>query len=320
MKAGAMVRVPAEFRLQRVVVVGDAMVDTYLRSRRSYHHETEGQTVISAYAATHFPGGAANVAANIGSLGGQAVHLGVVGDDEASANLHAALERGDVRPVLVVDPLRPTTTKLRVYDGDSAVVRVDTESTEPIGDQVERDLLLACLAELDDASALVVSDYRKGVVTASLAKNLLKRAHALGIPAIVDSKSADLRHFEGCTVFKSNLGELESVIRRRLMSTDERIAAARWVSGILGGATVVVTEGEHGILRVDPDGGSHRAAPPRPDAVRSVIGAGDTVAACLALACAAGMDVAEGVDLALRAAAEAVADVNTAAVRGHIRA
>jgi D-beta-D-heptose 7-phosphate kinase/D-beta-D-heptose 1-phosphate adenosyltransferase len=156
------------------------------------------------------------------------------------------------------------------------------------------------------------------VVTASLAKSLLARARSLGIPAIVDSKSSDIGHFGGCAVFKSNRHELEAVVQRELQSERECEAAARLVSRALGGATVVVTDGERGILYVDSDGNYYRATPPRGRAIKSVIGAGDTVTASLALASAVGMDLADVIDLALHAAAEAVANADTTAVRGHI--
>lgn len=311
--------VPAKFRQQRVVVVGDTMIDKSIKSGQSYYHQGEGLVVISTYSEANFPGGAGNIAANISSLGGEAVHLGVVGDDKDATELRNSLQGSEVRAILVVDTTRPTTRKLRIYQNDGPIVRVDTESTDPIGEKIERMLLSQCFIELDEASALVISDYRKGVVTASLAKSLVARARSLAVPTIVDSKSPDIRHFGGCAVFKSNRHELEAVLQRELPSANEKVAAARSISRALGGATVIVTDGERGITQVDSDGNYHHAAPSQSKAVKSVIGAGDTVAACLALACSAGMDIADGVDLALHAAAEAVSNVDTTAVCGHIR-
>jgi D-beta-D-heptose 7-phosphate kinase/D-beta-D-heptose 1-phosphate adenosyltransferase len=314
-----MVYVPAEFRRQQVVVVGDTMLDRSLRAVRSYRHPGEDVIVISAYREFSFPGGAANIAANVRSLGGEALHVGVVGDDENAAQLRAALRRCEVRPLLVVDPARPTTTKLRIHHEERPVVRVDTESTEPIGGPIERTLLSLCRAPLAAASALVVSDYGKGVVTTSLARSLIGQARAMAVPCIVDSKSLELDHFKGCTVFRSNRHELESVLRRELFGDGELSAAARSVSRTLGGAAVVVTDADRGILLVDPAGNHCHVDPPRRDVVRSVVGAGDTVTACLALAWAAGMDPRDAIDLAVRAAADAVASADTTAVRGHLR-
>jgi rfaE bifunctional protein kinase chain/domain len=310
--------VPAAFRGQRVVVVGDTMLDQNLRTVRSYRHAGEDVTVISAHRELSFPGGAANTAANVSSLGGEAVHLGVVGCDAAAAELRVALARAEVRPVFVVEAGRPTTTKQRIHTQERPVVRIDTESTEAIGEQTERTLLLHCLAELAGASALVISDYRKGAVTASLAGCLVAHARTLAIPSIVDSKSVDLDPFAGCTLFRSNRQELEAVAGRELPDDGERMAAATGVSRTLGGAAVVVTDGPRGVLLVDADGNHHHATPARPDVIRSVVGAGDTLTACLALACAAGMDLADGLDLAMQAAAEAVAGTDTTAVRGYV--
>ncbi len=315
-----MLYVPAEFRQQRIVVLGDTMIDKSIKSGRSYHNQSEGLVVISTYSEANFPGGAGNIAANISSLGGQAVHLGVVGDDNDAAELRSALQSRGVRSSFVVDPTRPTTRKLRIYVDGRPIVRIDTESTEPIGAQIERTLLSECFRELAEASALVVSDYRKGVVTPSLAKMLVARARSLAIPTIIDSKSRHIRHFAGCAVFKANRQELEAVLQREIPSDNEAVAAARSISAVLGGAVVIVTDGERGIVQVDSDGNYHHATPSQGKAVRSVTGAGDTVAACVALGCSAGMHITDGVDLALRAATEAVTNLDTTAVLGHIKA
>jgi rfaE bifunctional protein kinase chain/domain len=310
--------VPEEFCQHRVVVVGDAMLDTTIRSDSAYWHPGERALIISTYRQEQFPGGAANIAANISSLGGTAIHLGVVGDDEDAAHLRAALTGAGVQPMLVVDPTRPTTRKLRVYHDAHLIIRVDSESTDPVGEGIGLTLLTGGLAGPDEASALVLSDYGKGAVTASLARGLLAKARSLGMPTIVDSKSRSIRHFEGCAIFKANRHELEALLRCELSSDRDRVAAAGSVSSVLAGATVVVTDGERGITYVDADGSYRHVAPPPGGTVKSVVGAGDTVTACLALARAAGMSMTEAVDLALHAAAEAVVHADTTAVRGHV--
>ncbi|MFI0482814.1 bifunctional heptose 7-phosphate kinase/heptose 1-phosphate adenyltransferase [Actinomadura sp. 9N215] len=308
---------PSEFRGRRIVVVGDAMIDKSIRSGRSYHHQDEDLLVVSAYLENGFPGGASNIAANVSALGGEAVHLGVVGDDGDAAELRAALRRSGVGHILVADPSRPTTKKLRIYHGERPVVRVDTESTEPIGDLAARKLLAQCLGALDGASALVLSDYRKGVVTAPFTRSLLARARSLALPVIVDSKATNIGHFEGCTLFKANRHELEAVLRCELSHESGCGTAVKAISKILGGSMVVMTDGERGVLYLDSDGHCHRAFPPPGRTVTSVVGAGDTVTAVLALGIAVGMDMPDVADLALHAAAEAIASADTTAVRGH---
>ncbi len=310
-----MIYVPTAFSQQRVIVVGDTMIDKFVRAQGSYYHQGEQLPVLETYSAIDRPGGAGNIAANIVSLGGEAIHIGVVGDDDDAGDLRSALQSSKVRSTLIVDSTRPTTRKLRIHQNGKPLVRVDTESTDPVAAEVERQVVSLSLAALPKASALVISDYRKGVVTPPVAKRLVGRARSLGLPAIVDSKSPDIRDFRGCTVFKSNRHELEAVLGRELLSEKEKVVAARSISRTLGGAIVIMTDGERGLIQVDEDGNYHHARSHAKD-IKSVVGAGDTVAACLALACSAGMDITDGVDLAALAAAEALGSFHTTSVRG----
>ncbi|EJW10240.1 ADP-heptose synthase [Rhodovulum sp. PH10] len=292
---------------QTVICVGDLMLDQFVYGEVSRVSPEAPVPVIAVRREETTIGGAGNVAANIATLGATCVFVGVVGDDAPGRVLADALagETGRVVPRLVIDPDRPTTKKLRFVSEhySSHLLRADWEKAQPVAPHIE-DALLARITEvLPKASAVVLSDYAKGVLTPRLVRAVIEAAGKAGKPVIVDPKALDYTVYRGATLITPNRKELGEASRRPVRTLDDCAAAAEELRRATGAAALLVTLSEEGMLLAT--GGAPAHVPAHAVRVRDVSGAGDTVVAVLALMLAAGA----GFETAMRAANAAAAVV-----------
>jgi D-beta-D-heptose 7-phosphate kinase/D-beta-D-heptose 1-phosphate adenosyltransferase len=262
---------------------------------------------------TCVPGGAANTAANVAGLAADVVLAGVVGADEAAGRLREALaERGIGSDGLLVDQGRPTTTKMRVLAQNQQIVRVDHEQVGPLPAELEERLLAFIEERMPEVDACLVSDYAKGVVSARLAQRVIQRATALGKPVLVDPKGSEGSKYRGATLVKPNLHEA-GVLLRRQVDADDVEQAGRALLDKLGTRCVLLTRGEAGMSLFE-QGAQPVHVQAQAREVYDVTGAGDTVAATLTVALAAGAGFEQAARLANRAAGIIVGRVGTTAV------
>jgi D-beta-D-heptose 7-phosphate kinase/D-beta-D-heptose 1-phosphate adenosyltransferase len=309
----ALKEILAAFPGKRVIVVGDVMVDEFIWGNSRRISPEAPVPVVEVRQRTHLPGGAANTAVNVASLGGHVLLGGVVGADAASEKLRAALaDRGVPADSLMVDPSRVTTSKTRVMAQGKHVVRVDEERPAPLAAELENQLLTWAAREMPTAHACLLADYAKGVVSTRLARELLDLARQAGKPSIVDPNGTNLMRYRGATVVKPNLQEARRFCRADDDALDlEQIG--RQLTEAIPGSALLVTCGPEGMALF-------RAGVPTVTiasaarAVFDVTGAGDTVAGTLALALAAGASLELAAHLANRAAGIVVGKVGTAAV------
>jgi len=302
---------------RRVVIVGDVMLDRFLFGRVDRISPEAPVPVLKFEREERRLGGAANVAANVRALGGQPVLVGVVGQDEWGAALAQELEASGITHSLIVDATRPTTCKVRLATSrNQQVARVDYELDDDIGAADADALLAAADAALDGAGALVVSDYLKGAVTAPLFLALAARARARSVPVVADPKTPDAARYRGATVITPNHHEAEAMTARRIRSDGDARDAARMIRDVSGAESVLITRGEHGMWLLDGTSGriAERALTAAAREVADVTGAGDTVAAALALGLAGGLTLFEAADLANRAAGVVVGRFGAATV------
>lgn len=303
--------IAAAFRGQRVVVLGDAMLDRYVAGPADRVSPEAPVPVVRVAREWDAVGGAANVAANVLSLGARCDVLGVVGKDDAGRAVERVLTEMGGGCHFVRAESRETTVKTRVLARGQQVVRVDREHTAPISSATRTELAARLRTRLPGAHALVLADYDKGVLSPPLIRHAIDAASGLGVPVVADPKRRNFFSFSGATVFKPNRGELEA-------ATDEAARAddTAWME-----AARVRTGAEHLLLTLGADGmalaspsGTLRRIRVRAHAVYDVSGAGDTVAAAVAVSLAADATPREAVKLAAAAAAAGVAKVGVATV------
>lgn len=298
---------------QRLLVVGDIMLDENLWGNVRRVSPEAPVPVVELQRQTYVPGGAANTAANATGLKGVAILGGVVGQDEPAARLRDCLrERGVDAGGLVVDPKRPTTTKTRVVVQSQQVVRIDREVHDPVPVGVENKLLAWAAREMEGVDACVISDYAKGVVSPRVARELIAIARRRSVPVVVDPKGYDYGRYRGATVVTPNLHEAEQAARLPVRSGDLDAVGLRLLEELPGSA-VLITRGAAGMsLFVESEEAVHIAA--EAQAVFDVTGAGDTASATLAIALAAGAPLRLAMRLANRAAGVVVANVGTSSI------
>lgn len=305
----------ASFVGKHVVVVGDVMLDEYVRGDVARISPEAPVPVVDLTERQLMPGGAANAAANIVSLGAKATIVGVVGADGPADQLRVAMkERGIATDALVVTKERPTTHKLRIVARSQQIVRVDVESREKLSAESDARLVAQIKESAEGAHALVISDYAKGVVTDSVIKACIETAHTLGIPLVVDPKTRDFSKYAGATIITPNVLELEVASGVSTHNRDQAIVDAG--SGLLPsvkGSSILVTRGAAGMTLLSA-GAEPLHLPTVARSVFDVTGAGDTVVGTLTLALAAKVAMVPALILASHAASIAVGRPGTVAV------
>jgi D-beta-D-heptose 7-phosphate kinase / D-beta-D-heptose 1-phosphate adenosyltransferase len=295
-----------------MTVVGDLMLDEFL-SGTVERVSPEAPVPVLTYRSNRYVlGGAGNAARTLASLGAHVRLAGLVGDDEAGALLIAEAEAlGLDAGGVVVEPRRTTALKTRVIAHAQQIVRIDREATGIVGVAARRRLKEASLAALDGAGALLVSDYDKGTVQAGLARELVAACVAVGTPCVVDSKALHTA-YRGATILTPNVGELARLARMHALPDKDVARAAAAVLRRYGPEALLVTRSEAGMSLFAP-GEERHDVPALATEVRDVTGAGDTVAAVVALGLALGLPAVEAANLATLAAAVVVRKAGTAA-------
>lgn len=286
----------------RVAVVGDLMLDVYLEGAVTRISPEAPVPVVQVTEERVALGGAANVAANIVTLGADCDLLGYVGSDDSGVRIRAALtgaNGGTIRARLVEREDRPTTTKTRVMSRKHQVVRFDRERDDDLPDDCTDELCDLIREWVPRADALVLEDYNKGVLVPAVIRTALEAAAEAGIPSVVDPKFRNFWDYGGATVFKPNALELSAALGAPIRPTDDA-----WLEEArtrLGCRHLLLTLGEEGMV-LRSESGESLHIPTVAREVFDVSGAGDTVTAFLAVGLAAGASIEEASVLANLAA------------------
>lgn len=289
-----------DVRGARVLVVGDLMLDVYLRGGASRISPEAPVPVVRVRDEWRALGGAANVAANLVALGVETRVVGGVGDDGAATDFRQAAGNAGIDvDQLVVLPDRPTTLKTRVLVGHQQVARYDREVEVDVAAAEAAALADRVEAAAQEVDAIVLEDYDKGVLVPVVIDAALDVARRRGIPVVVDPKARHFFRYRGCTVFKPNEPELAAALRAELRPDDpewmeetRRHLECDALLLTLGAGGMALSTGENDLFRV----------PAVARSVYDVSGAGDTVTAVLAAVLAVGGSPHEGAILATHAA------------------
>ncbi|MBI4301391.1 MAG: hypothetical protein HY664_02150 [Chloroflexi bacterium] len=303
---------------KKVLVVGDLCLDEYIIGQAQRLSREAPVPVLEFQRRFTVPGAAANPALNIQALGGEALVVGTVGDDMAGYTLRQHLEeKGIPARGIIIDASRPTTVKTRVLAEVSLhfpqqMVRLDHQERGPLNHGVRDQIVTCCRESFADVDAILVSDYKSGVVERDLITALLPLAKAQGKIITVDSQG-DLFKFKGFTLIKCNQSDAESTLRRSL---NDVASFKRWGQNLqrrLATSAMVITKGSDGMSFIDDQGNyAHIPATNRSE-VFDVTGAGDTVIATLTLALAAEVPLLAATHLANYAAGLVVRKLGNAA-------
>ncbi|MGL5006114.1 MAG: bifunctional D-glycero-beta-D-manno-heptose-7-phosphate kinase/D-glycero-beta-D-manno-heptose 1-phosphate adenylyltransferase HldE [Plesiomonas sp.] len=288
-----------------VLVVGDIMLDRYWTGPTNRISPEAPVPIVKVENIEERPGGAANVAMNIASLGARSHLVGLTGIDDAAMALSHALSAVEVECDFVAVPTHPTITKLRILSRNQQLLRLDfEEGFENIDPQPLFDRIAAALPHI---GALVLSDYAKGALNA--VQPMIQLARAAGVPVLIDPKGSDFERYRGATLLTPNLSEFEAVAGRCKSEQDivERgmVLLRRFELDAL-----LVTRSENGMTLLR-EGHAPLHLPTQAQEVFDVTGAGDTVIGTLAASLAAGKSLAEACFLANAAAGVVVGKLGT---------
>jgi len=303
------------FGSRRILVVGDALLDAYLHGHATRICKEAPVPVVEAEYRTVAPGGAANTAANVASLGGQVCFLAVVGTDPASKSLRQELKaRGVDDANLLVDEARSTVHKLRILADGQYLVRFDEGDCQPLSRETRRRFLERFRALFAAYDTIIISDYHSGVVGPALIETLAElNAHGEK-RVLLDSKK--LMAFRRCplSVVKPNHHEAAATLGWRPARAEAHLGdlGAQLVRRLLT-QWVIITLGSEGSAIFGRDGSYYRV-PPRTVLNPQPVGAGDTYIAALSLALDGGASIQVAAEIAAEAAAVSATHAGTACV------
>jgi len=291
-----------------VLVVGDFMLDEFLYGDAERLSPDAPVPVLRSDRVERTAGGSANVASCLIGLGGRVHCCGVVGDDEAGAWLRDALGTdGCGIDGLVTDTDRPTTVKrslvgLAQHRHPQKMFRVDVETTDPLSDVVEQQLLSVIRTMIDTVDIVCLEDYGKGVCTESLCQAVIELARTADVPVFVDpANGVDWTRYAGAATMTPNRTELEQAIDHRFPDSVPDPEPAMAMMERLGLDTMVLTLDRHGSMLLQQDA-EPLHVPTTTRSVYDVTGAGDMVLAALAAGRANGLSWTESVEFSNAAA------------------
>ena len=293
-----------------VIVVGDLMLDRYWFGSIQRVSQEAPVPVINVAREKDSPGGAANVALNIASLGVKCTLIGIVGSDENATKLKIALRKAGVISDLVVCEDYPTTVKLRALSHNQQVLRADFEARHHDEERLSRRVLEKVTQNLSTANVLIIQDYDKGAISSP--GDIISVAKDAGVPVVVDPKQKPFSRYSGADIIKPNAYEFEMATGGNLSDKDF-LETAKEICFRNKFEFLAVTQGAKGSVIVSKNG-EYQCFEALPVDVFDVTGAGDTTVAVLAIGIAAGWEVPEAMEAATIAGSLVVSKIGTAVV------
>ncbi len=309
-----LVKAIRKFRQKKILVLGDMILDRFVWGSVSRICPEAPVPVVEIRKESTHPGGAANVAANIRSLGGVARPVGVVGEDAEGRELRNVFRSiGAPAQGLVVDRGRPTSVKTRIIAHHQQVCRTDREDRSELSPGIRAKVIDAVKKSIYKADAIIISDYAKGIVSPSLLRKILPLARKLGKVVCIDPKIIDFSIYTPATVITPNVSEIAQATGIHVSLTHNLFQAVKKILNLPGLDYVLATRGEKG-MALFGDGPKPIYIPTVAREVFDVTGAGDTVISTLALGLVSGLSILESAVLSNVAAGIVVSKIGTATV------
>lgn len=297
---------------QRLLCIGDVMLDAYIYGEATRLSPEAPVPVLSRQDTTYMPGGAANTARNVAALGARTRLIGLRGNDETGERLQDSLQALDLIDAhLLMDPDRATTRKTRLVARGQHLLRLDEDTQGVISDSCEAELIAAIEEAADGATAILLSDYDKGTITPDVINAVLRAGARYTVPVIIDPKGKDITRYGPADLLKPNAQELSDMLQMPTNTDAEIEAALNLAMDASPVRAIVVTRAAQGLSFLERGKSvGHMHATVRD--VYDVSGAGDTCLASLGVALSAGADLRSAADFALTASSIVVGKVGTA--------
>lgn len=301
-----------EFKKKNIVVIGDLMLDKYISGKVDRISPEAPVPIVSVEKETYVPGGAANAANNVATLGGNIFLFGVLGNDNAKdIFLDVARSKSINTDGVIVAGDKQTIQKIRILGHNQQLLRIDYEERGYIESNID-EKLYSNMTNLERIDAIIVSDYAKGTITTKLIRRIIEYANKKNIFVIIDPKPKHKTFYKGCSLITPNKKEAEEMSSVNIETKQDLERAGRKLIDELD-CDILITTGESGMSLFEKSKLPIHI-PTVAKEVYDVSGAGDTVIATLSLALTSGASFKEAAILANHAAGIKVGKVGTAPV------
>lgn len=283
-----------KFSKIKVLVIGDAMVDSYLWGKVERISPEAPIPIVTVTKQENRLGGAGNVSLNLQALGATPVLVSIIGDDEKGNSFLKLMTASNLSDQgIIVDPTRMTTVKTRIISGGQQISRVDQEISTPVSHELEIQIFdrIKFLLENEQIQIVIFVDYDKGLISKKLIQNVIELAKSKHILVAADPKVRNFNHYKGVDLFKPNFKEFKEGVNSQVEKTDlnelKRISETFKKENQIG--LLFITLSELGVFLTN--GISQNYFPAEVRDIADVSGAGDTVMAVAALCLAAGIPI-----------------------------
>jgi rfaE bifunctional protein kinase chain/domain len=282
-----------DFKNKRILVLGDVMIDAYLRGNVNRVSPEAPVPIVSLQKEEERLGGAANVAINLVSMGASAVICSVIGNDRSGKKMIELLESNSISADgVVLSDNRETTVKTRVIGNNQHLIRIDSEQTNDIDSSEELQLIEKVKQLLEKGiDAIIFEDYNKGVLTVKVIEAVIELSKQFNVPTTVDPKNKNFFAYKNVTLFKPNLKELKEGVGMTFKFEQNELfeEAVSKLEQNLNNKISFVTLSEHGVFIKDADNKHYIPAHIRN--IADVSGAGDTVISVATLCLTVGLPI-----------------------------
>ncbi|HMK60785.1 MAG TPA: D-glycero-beta-D-manno-heptose-7-phosphate kinase [Dissulfurispiraceae bacterium] len=307
-------KIVGSFKSKRILIIGDIILDRYIFGKVSRISPEAPVPVVDVQKESFLLGGAANVANNIIALGGKVTVAGVIGKDRAGDVVKGLLADCNIGSEGIIEDSRPTTVKSRVIAHNQQVVRFDREDRRKLEGKGLQGMLSYIRESISQFDSVIISDYKKGVVSAPLVKATVNIAKRKKTFVAVDPKVGHFHLYKNVSLITPNIMEASQGSGVEIRDEKDLLKAGKTLLSRLSCAAVLITRGEEGMSLFEREGtGVHIThIPTVAKKVFDVTGAGDTVIAAFTLARAAGASLQKAAVISNHAAGIVVGEIGTA--------
>ena len=282
----------------KILCLGDLMLDNYIIGVTDRISPEGPIPVLDVKKEVNMLGGVGNVVRNLGTFSTQTYLVGLLGNDYRGREVEKKLEQINVIKNIIKDSNRPTITKSRFIANNQQILRVDKEKIIPIDSKIEKKIYQFSKEKILKTNAIIISDYKKGLITKNILKKIISFAKKNKKPVVIDPKSTDFDKYRGATIITPNIDELEAVVKKKLVHDKEIINASRQLILKFNFDYVLVTRGKLGMILISKKGKNILNLDAEAEEVFDVSGAGDTVASFITLGLANKIKIEEIIKIA----------------------